>query len=57
MATTAADQATAFSITGTKIYVQIVTLSTQDNGKLLKQLKSGLKRTVNWNKCQPKWST
>ena len=25
-------------------------LSTQDNSKLLPQLKSGFKRTINWNK-------
>ena len=29
-----------------------VTLSTQDNEKLLQQLKSGFKRTINWNKYQ-----
>ena len=28
----------------------MVTLSTQNNSKLLQQLKSGLKRTVSWNK-------
>ena len=39
-----------FAITETNIYVPVVTLSTQDNAKLLKQLKSGFKRTVNWNK-------
>ena len=33
-----------------KLYVPIATLSTQENIKLLKQLKSGLKRTINWNK-------
>ena len=27
-----------------------MTLSTQDNAKLLQQLKSGFKRTINWNK-------
>ena len=27
-----------------------MTLSTQDNSKLLQQLKSGFKKTVNWNK-------
>ena len=31
----------------TKIYVLVVTLSTQDNAKLLQQLKSGFKRTIN----------
>ena len=34
-----------------------ITLSIQDNAKLLEQLKSGFKRTVNWNKYQPKVST
>ena len=27
-----------------------MTLSTQDNAKLLQQLKSGFKRTIKWNK-------
>ena len=39
-----------FEITDIKLYVPIVTLSTQDNSKLLQQLKSGFKRVVNWNK-------
>ena len=39
-----------FEKTETKIYVPVVTLSTQDNAKLLPQLKSGFKRTTNWNK-------
>ena len=39
-----------FAITETKLYVPVVTLLTQDNCKLLQQLKSGFKRTVNWNK-------
>ena len=34
-----ADRGTKFSITDTKIYVVIVTLSTQDNTKLCEQLK------------------
>ena len=37
----------AFEITDTKLYVPVVTLSTQDNSKLLQQLKSGFKRVVN----------
>ena len=32
-----------FEITETKLYVLVVTLSTQDNAKLLQQLKSGFK--------------
>ena len=38
------------AITNTKLYVPVVTLSAQDNKKLLQQLKTGYKRTVNWNK-------
>ena len=45
-----ANQATVFAITDTKLCVPVVALSTQDNAKLLQQLKSGFKRTVNWNK-------
>ena len=44
----------AFPITNAKLYVPVVTLSTQDNAKLLKQLKSSFKRTINWNKYQSK---
>ena len=40
---------TKFKITETKLYVPVVTLSTQDNAKLLQQLKSDFKRTINWN--------
>ena len=38
-----------YQITDTKLYVPIVTLSTENDKKLLGQLKSGLKRTVKWN--------
>ena len=41
-----------FTITDTKLYVPVVTLSTQDNAKLLQQLKSGFKRTISCNKYQ-----
>ena len=41
-----------FIITETKIYVPVVTLSTQDNAKLLQQLKSGFSGTINWNKYE-----
>ena len=49
---TAANKATTCAIADTKIYVSVVTLSTQDNAKLLKLLKSDFKRTINWNKYQ-----
>ena len=52
----AANQATTFEITDTKPYVPVVTLSIQDNAKLLKQLKSGFKRIINWNKYQSETS-
>ena len=39
-----------FSVTDSKLYVPVVTLSTQDNAKLHQQLKSGFKRAINWNK-------
>ena len=41
-----AGQETTFTITNIKRYVLVVTLSTQDNAKLLEQLKSGPKVTV-----------
>ena len=40
------------AITETKLYVPVVTLSTKDNEKLLQQLKSGFKKTINWNKYE-----
>ena len=39
--------ATKFVITNTKRYIPVVTMSNQDNVKLLQQLKSGFKITVN----------
>ena len=45
-------KAVKLEITDTKTYVTVVSLSTQDNTKLLQQVKSGFKRTINWNKYQ-----
>ena len=45
-----ANQAATFAITNTKLYVPVVTLSTQENTKFLQQLKSGFTRVINWNK-------
>ena len=39
-----------FEITDTKLYVPVATLSTQENTKLLQQLKPGFKRVIKWNK-------
>ena len=38
-----------FKTTDTKLYVPVVTLSTENDKRLLEQLKSGFKRTVKWN--------
>ena len=51
--TAVADQGATFLIIDTKLVVPVVTLSTQNNVKL----KSGFKRTINWNKYQSKVST
>ena len=45
-----ANQVPTFTITETNLFVPVVTLSIQDNAKLLPQLKSGFKRTISWNK-------
>ena len=41
-----------FSTTETKLYVPVVTLLTQDNAKLLQQLKSAFEKAISWNKYQ-----
>ena len=51
---TVKNQATAFPVTDTKLYVPVVTLSTDDNVKLLQQLESGFKARINWNEYQSK---
>ena len=44
------NQIPTFTITEANLYVPVVTLSAQDNEKLLPQLKSGFKRKISWNK-------
>ena len=44
------NQVPTFTITEINLYVPVVILSTQDNSKLLPQLKNGFKRTITWNK-------
>ena len=39
-----------FKITDTKLYVPVVTLSKENDTKLLEQLKAGFKRTIKWKK-------
>ena len=48
---------TTFKITGTKLYVPIVTLSTKDNVNLTKKLNEGFKRSVYWNEYKSKIET
>ena len=43
------NQTPTFELPDTKLYVSVVTLSTQHNEKILQQLKSGFKRINNWN--------
>ena len=43
-----------FAITNTKLYVPFVTLSIQDNIKLLDQLKSSFQRAIDWKKINQK---
>ena len=45
-----------FTIIDTKLYAPVIILSTQDNIKLLQQLESGFKQTINWNIYQSKVS-
>ena len=41
---------TAFKIKDCKLYVSVVTLSDENDNKLLDQLKAGFKRTIKWSK-------
>ena len=50
VSTNVANQNATFEITDAKLYVPVVSLSTQDNSKLLQQLKSGFKRVIMSNK-------
>ena len=50
ISTDIANQIPTFTTTETTLHVSVVTLSTQDNVKLLSQLKNGFKRTIAWNK-------
>ena len=43
-----------FQIIDSKLYVPGVTLSTENDKRLLKQLRTGFKRTIKWNKCKSK---
>ena len=50
VATFVANKGATFSVPDSNLYVPLITLSTQDNSKPSEQLKSELKRTINWSK-------
>ena len=54
MDNTIPSQELIITITDTKLYVPVVTLSNEDNAKLLEKLKSVFKRTISCNKYKPK---
>ena len=45
-----------FKIIDTKLYVPVITLSTENDNKLLEQLKTRFKRTIKWNKYRSEMS-
>ena len=46
----------AFKIKDCKLYVPVVTLSAENDNKLLEQLKAGFKRTIKWNEYRSEMS-
>ena len=54
---TAAPMGATFAINDCKLYVPVVTLSKDDEIKLLTNLKSGFKREMKWNKYRSQMST
>ena len=45
-----------FKITDVKLFVPVITLSKENDIKLLEQLKTGFKRTIKWNKYRSQMS-
>ena len=54
---TAAPTGATFAINNCKLYVLVVTLSKDDEIKLLTNFKSGFKREIKWNKYRSQMST
>ena len=46
-----------FQINNAKLYVPVVTLSINDNSKLLENMKQGIKRTISWNRYRSEITT
>ena len=53
---TVAPSGATFKISDTKLYVSVVTLSKENDKKLLEKLKSGFKKTIKWNKYRSQMS-
>ena len=49
-------QIATFKKTDCKLYVPVVILSTENDNRLLEQLKAGFKRTIKWNKYSSEMS-
>ena len=49
-------ESAAFTIKDYKLYVPVVTLSAENDSKLLEQLKTGFIRTIKWNKYRSEMS-
>ena len=48
---------TTFQINNAKVYVPVVTLSINDNIKLLENIKQGFKITISWSKYRSEMNT
>ena len=47
---TDAPTSATFKITDTKLYVLVITLSTENDKTVLEQIRTGFKRTIKWSK-------
>ena len=56
IAATESPTSAKFEITDCKLYVPVVTLSAENDNKLLEQLKSGFRITIKWNKYMSQMS-
>ena len=56
IAATESPTSAKFEITDCKLYVPLVTLSAENNSKLLEKLKSGFRRSIKWNKYMSQMS-
>ena len=49
-------ESATFKIKDCKLYVQVVTLSAENDNKRSEQLKTGFKKTIEWNKYRSEMS-